>query len=95
MQQVMTLLHVVGQQCCICLHGPKSLTGFKLYATSAKIVVVPCKWTQHVGPNTVASICKGLEGLLQIVPQGTTILRDQLKMNKMMISGNFKILGNF
>ena len=23
------------QQCCVRLHGPKSLTGFKLYATSA------------------------------------------------------------
>ena len=26
---------VFGQQCCVRLHGPKSLTGFKLYATSA------------------------------------------------------------
>ena len=44
-----------GQQCCVRLHGPKSLTGFKLYATSANIVVVPCKRTQqHVGPNNVA-----------------------------------------
>ena len=32
--------------------GLKSLTGFKLYATSANIVV-PCKRTQHVGPNNV------------------------------------------
>ena len=47
-QQLPTLLGVVGQQCCVCLHGPKSLTGFKLYATSAKIVVVPCKRTQQV-----------------------------------------------
>ena len=29
------LLRVVGQKCCIRLYGPKSLTGFKLYATSA------------------------------------------------------------
>ena len=29
------LLGFFGQQCCIRLHGPKSLTGFKLYATSA------------------------------------------------------------
>ena len=34
--------------------GLKSLTGFKLYATSANIVVVPCKRTQQVGPNNVA-----------------------------------------
>ena len=36
------------------LHGPKRLTGFKLYATSVNIVVVPCKRTQHAGPNNVA-----------------------------------------
>ena len=35
------------------LHGPKSLTDFKLYATSANIAVVLCKWTQHVGPKNV------------------------------------------
>ena len=34
-QQLPILLGVVGQQCCVRLHGPKSLTGFKLYATSA------------------------------------------------------------
>ena len=34
-QQLPTMLGVVGQQCCVRLHGPKSLTGFKLYATSA------------------------------------------------------------
>ena len=49
-----TMLRVVGQQCCVRLHGPKSLTSFKLYATSANIVVIPCKRTQHVGPNNVA-----------------------------------------
>ena len=38
----------------------KSLTGFKLYATSANTAVVPCKWRQHVGPNSVASVCMGL-----------------------------------
>ena len=32
----------------ICMHGPKTLNGFKLYATSANIVVVPRKWTQQV-----------------------------------------------
>ena len=47
-QQLPTLLCVVGQQCCVRLHGPKSLTGFNLYATSANIVVVPCKRTQQV-----------------------------------------------
>ena len=36
------------------LVAPK-LTGFKLYVTSANIVVVPCKRTQHVGPDNVAS----------------------------------------
>ena len=31
----------------------QSLTGFKLSATSANIIVVPCKRTQHVGLNNV------------------------------------------
>ena len=68
-----TLLGVVGQQCCVRLHGPKSLTGqFKLYATSANIVVAPCKRTQQVttllgptmlgvvGQHDVGSVCMGL-----------------------------------
>ena len=42
------------------LYRPKSLTDFILCATSANIVVVPCKWTQHVGPNNVASVCMDL-----------------------------------
>ena len=41
------ILHVKEEQK-IPLHGPKSLTSFKLYATSANIVVVPCKRTQQV-----------------------------------------------
>ena len=41
-----------GLACCIGLHGP--MFGFKLYATSANTVVVPCKRKQHVGPNNVA-----------------------------------------
>ena len=28
-------------------------------STSASIVVVPCKGTQHLGPNNVASVCMG------------------------------------
>ena len=43
----------LAQQCCVRLHWPKRLTGFKLYATSANIVV-PCKRTQHVGLYNVA-----------------------------------------
>ena len=52
-QHCCLLLGFFGQQCCVRLHRPKSLTGFKLYATSANIVVVPCKRTQNVGPNNV------------------------------------------
>ena len=54
-KQVTTLLRVVGQQCCVRLYGPKSLTGFKLYATSANNVMVPCKRTH--GNNNVACCC--------------------------------------
>ena len=44
------------QHCCVLLgfFCQQCLIGFKLYATSANIVVVPCKRTQHVGPNSVA-----------------------------------------
>ena len=73
-QQLPTLLSVVGQQCCVCLHGSKSLTGFKLYATSANKCqhcygsMVPR--TQHcwpttpniVGPNNVVTCCFRLHG---------------------------------
>ena len=71
-QHCCVLLGFFGQQCCIRLHWPKTLTGFKLCATSANkcqqmptnanIVVVPCKRTQHVGPNSdknVAPVCMG------------------------------------
>ena len=57
-QHCCVLLGVFGQQCYVRLQEPKSLTGFKLYATSANkcqqvptsanIVVVPCKHTQQV-----------------------------------------------
>ena len=70
-QQLPTLLRVVGQQCCVRLHGPKSLTGFKLYATSAnKCQQVPTLLWFHangrnshniVGPNNVGSVCMGLK----------------------------------
>ena len=59
-QQLPTLLGVVGQQCCARLHGPKSLTGFKLYATSANKCQHCCGSMQTdvtsyniVGPNNV------------------------------------------
>ena len=59
-QQLPTLLGVVGQQCCVRLCGPKSLTGFKQYATRANIVVVPCKWTQQattlLGPTMLGVV---------------------------------------
>ena len=53
---VICMSAVFGQQCCVRLHGPKSLTDFKLYATSANIVMVPCTRTQHVWPNNVAPV---------------------------------------
>ena len=60
-QQFPTMLGVVGQQCWVRLHGPICLTDFKLYATSANIVVVPCKRTQQVLANNVGSVCMGLK----------------------------------
>ena len=45
---------MLAQKCCVLLANNVVATGFKLYATSANIVVVPCKRTQHVGPSNVA-----------------------------------------
>ena len=60
-QHCCVLLGVCDQQCCVRLHGPKSLTGFKLYATSANKCQHCCgsmqtDATSHniVGPNNVA-----------------------------------------
>ena len=41
---------VLGPQCCVRLHGPKSLTGFKLYATSANIGLL---WSYADGRNVL------------------------------------------
>ena len=63
-QHCYVLLGVFGQQCCVRLHGPKSLTVSNYtqqLPTSANIVVVPCKRTQHVGLNNVASVCMDLD----------------------------------
>ena len=58
-QHCCMFLGAFGQQCCVRLHGP-GLTGFKLYATSANIIVVPCKRTQQVttllGPTMLGVI---------------------------------------
>ena len=74
-QQLPTLLGVVGQQCCVRLHGPTSLTSFKLYATSANKCQHCCGSMQTdaashniVGAqqcwvflaNNVGSVCMGL-----------------------------------
>ena len=58
-QQCWVLL--ANNEHCVCLHGPKSLTGFKLNATSANIVVVPCKWTQQV-PTLLGPTILGVVG---------------------------------
>ena len=65
-QQLPTLLGVVGQQCCIRLHGPKSLTSFKLYATSTATLLWfhangRNKLQQCCWPNNVGSVCMGLK----------------------------------
>ena len=69
-QQVPTTAKIIGccwPQCCVRLHGPKSLTGFKLYATSSNKCQHCCgsmqtDTTSHniVGPNNVGSVCMGL-----------------------------------
>ena len=41
-----------SQQCCVCLQGPKKLSGFKLCATTRNRVG---KRTQHVTSNNVGS----------------------------------------
>ena len=68
-QQLPTLLGVVGQQCCVRLHGTKSLTGFKLYATSANKFQHCCDSMQTdatsyniVGPNNVGCCWPTMSG---------------------------------
>ena len=57
-QQLPTLLDVVGQQCCVRLHGPKRLTGFKLYATSAnKCQQVPTLLWFHANGRNKSQHC--------------------------------------
>ena len=51
-QQLPTMLGVVSQQCCVRLHGAKSLTRFKLCVTTCNRV---CKRTQHVTSNKVGN----------------------------------------
>ena len=64
-QQLPTMLGVVGQQCCVRLHGAKRLTGFKHCATTrnnmqqgvqtdATSIIQQC-WELLV--NNVASVC--------------------------------------
>ena len=86
-----------GQQCCVLLHGTKSLTGFKLYATSANIVVVPCKRTQNVGPNNVvllannvASLCMGLKIQKLIFGREKTLTSNKKPLLSTMAQGNLK-----
>ena len=59
-QQLPTSLGLVGRQCCVRLNGPKSLTGFKLYVTSANKCQhyygsMQTDATSHniVGPNNI------------------------------------------
>ena len=70
-QHCCVLLGVCGQQCYVRLHGPKSLTGFKLYATSANKCQHCCGsmqtdaacWAQQccvLLVNNVASVCMRL-----------------------------------
>ena len=67
-QQLPTLLGVVGQPCCVRLHGPKSLAGFKLYATSANKCQHCCGSMKTDATsqclvllaNNVGSVCMGL-----------------------------------
>ena len=70
------------QHCCVllaskvasvCVYGPTVSNYTKQVPKSANIVVVPCKRTQHAGPNNVASVCMGLykPGKEQNVPSIT------------------------
>ena len=87
-QQLLTLLGVIGQQCCARLHGPKSLTGFKLYATSANKCQHCCgsmqtDATSHniVGPNNVGCCWPTMLGLfawaLKVMLPLTNISRER------------------
>ena len=57
-----------SQQCCVRLHGPKILTGFKLYATSAN----KC---QHCGSMQTDAISHNFVGLNSVGCCWPTMLR--------------------
>ena len=73
------LLGVFSQQCCVRLHVPKSLTGFKLYATSATsantVVVLQTDatcWAQRCcvrlyGPQLLSLVAYSLKPVILVV----------------------------
>ena len=79
-QHCCLLLAVFSQQYCVRLHGPTSLTGFKLYETNANKCQHCCGsmqtdatcWAQQccvLLPNNVSSVCMGLKhDLLARIP---------------------------
>ena len=74
--------------CYVRLHGPKSLTGFKLYGpTSAKKCQYCCRSmqtdaTSHniVGFNNVGSVCMGPPLVYLILQRETNFLYDYIQM---------------
>ena len=60
-QQLLTMLRVVSQQCCVRLHGAKSMIGFKLCATTSN------KMQQGVQTDATCNIQQCWELLLNNV----------------------------
>ena len=94
LQHCCVLLGGFGQKCCVRLHGPKRLTGFKKYATSANKCQHCCGsmqmdatcWTQQccvLSANNVASVCMSLGGsglILVLLPQSRLCLFHENEM---------------
>ena len=66
-QHCCVLLEVFGQQCCVRLHGPKNLTGFKLYVTSANKCQHCCGSMQTDATCWAQQCCIRLHGPLHKV----------------------------
>ena len=63
------MLKVIGHQCCVRLHGDKSLTGFKLCATTLKNMqqgnIQQC-W--ELVANDIVSVCAEAYGSRKLGP---------------------------
>ena len=67
-QQLPIMLRVIGHQCCVRLHGAKSLTGFKLCATTCSRVT--SNNVKSCSPTMLPLFARGLKEVESLVLTG-------------------------